>query len=494
MIIQVPFNLKQIFKMTPVKKNMSISRRKFILNTAIAGAGFFIVPRHVLGRGFIAPSDKLNIAGIGVGGKGTSDIAEFAKSPYVNIVALCDVDDREAANSRKKFDKAPYYKDFREMLEKEKNNIDACSISTPDHTHAVATLTAMQLGKHVYTQKPLTHDIYEARILTEAAKKYKVVTQMGNQGGSGDGVRKAKEMYDTGMIGKVTEAHAWTNRPVWPQGIPTPSGKHDIPKELDWDLWLGTANPMDFNPAYLPFNWRGWWAFGTGALGDMACHVMDPIYRILPILYPDSAECSVATIWKAMWNDTQNLDACPPASIIHLNYPRTDGKGTIKVSWHDGGLLPERPEELLPEEPFGNWDGGVLLVGTKGKMLMDCYGANPRLLPTKLMKEKTMPKETIKRVPEGHYLQWVNACRAGYGNAKTSSPFEYAGPFTESILMGNLAIRSWMMKNPKLKGWDDKYLGRKKLLWDAKNMKVTNFDEANQFVKREYREGWKLEL
>lgn len=494
MIIPVHFNLRQIFKMTPVKKNMSISRRKFIRNTAIAGAGFFIVPRHVLGRGFIAPSDKLNIAGIGVGGKGTSDLAEFAKSPYVNIVALCDVDDREAANSRKKFDKAPYYKDFREMLEKEKSNIDACSISTPDHTHAVATLAAMQLGKHVYTQKPLTHDIYEARILTEAAKKYKVVTQMGNQGGSGDGVRKAKEMYDAGMIGKVTEAHAWTNRPVWPQGIPTPSGKHDIPKELDWDLWLGTANPMDFNPAYLPFNWRGWWAFGTGALGDMACHVMDPIYRILPILYPDSAECSVATIWKAMWNDTQNLDACPPASIIHLNYPRTDGKGTIKVSWHDGGLLPERPEELLPEEPFGNWDGGVLLVGTKGKMLMDCYGANPRLLPTKLMKEKTMPKETIKRVPEGHYLQWVNACRAGYGNAKTSSPFEYAGPFTESILMGNLAIRSWMMKNPKLKGWDDKYLGRKKLLWDAKNMKVTNFDEANQFVKREYREGWKLEL
>ncbi|MGB5030074.1 MAG: gfo/Idh/MocA family oxidoreductase, partial [Chitinophagaceae bacterium] len=355
-------------------------------------------------------------------------------------------------------------------------------------------LAAMQLGKHVYTQKPLTHDIYEARILTEAAKKYKVVTQMGNQGGSGDGVRKAKEMYEAGMIGKVTEAHAWTNRPVWPQGIPTPAGKYDIPRELDWDLWLGPVKGIDYNPAYLPFNWRGWWAFGTGALGDMACHIMDPIYRILPILYPDSAECSVATIWKEMWNDTQNPDACPPASIIHLNYPRTDGKGTIRVSWHDGGLLPERPEELLPEEAFGNWDGGVLLIGTKGKMLLDCYGANPRLLPSRLMKEKTMPKETIKRVPEGHYLQWVNACRAGYGKATTSSPFEYAGPFTESILMGNLAIRSWMMKNPKLKGWEDKYLGRKKLLWDARNMKVTNFDEANQFVKREYREGYSLTL
>lgn len=480
--------------MTPANKNGASSRRTFIRNTALAGAGFFIVPRHVLGRGFIAPSDKLNIAGIGVGGKGASDLAEFAKSPYVNIVALCDVDDREAAGSRKKFEKAPYYKDFREMLAKEKNNIDACSISTPDHTHAVATLAAMQLGKHVYTQKPLTHDIYEARILTEAAKKYKVVTQMGNQGGSGDGVRKAKEMYMAGMIGKVTEAHAWTNRPVWPQGVPTPTGKFDVPKELDWNLWLGTAKQMDYNPAYLPFDWRGWWAFGTGALGDMACHIMDPIYRILPILYPESAECSVASVWPAKWNDAQNPDACPPSSIIHLNYPRTDGQGHIKVSWHDGGLLPARPEELLPEEPFGNWDGGVLLVGTKGKLLLDCYGANPRLLPTKLMKEKTMPKETIKRVTEGHYLQWVNACRAGYGNAQTSSPFEYAGPFTESILMGNLAIRSWMIKNPKLKGWEDKYLGRKKLLWDAKNMKVTNFDEANQFVKREYREGWELAL
>lgn len=467
----------------------AVSRRKFIRQSALTAGGFFILPRHVLGRGFIAPSDKLNIAGIGVGGKGYGDLMEFAKSPFVNIVSLCDVDDRQAKDARKKYPKATYYRDFREMLEKEKNNIDACSISTPDHTHAVATIAAMQLGKHVYTQKPLTHNIYEARQLTEAAKRYKVVTQMGNQGGSGDGVRKAKEMYDAGLIGEVVEAHAWTNRPVWPQGIPTPTGKFDVPAELDWDLWLGPAAHIDYNPAYLPFNWRGWWAFGTGALGDMACHIMDPIFRLLPILYPDSAECSVATIWKEMWNDTPNLDACPPASIIHLNYPRTDGKGNIRVSWHDGGLLPARPEELLPDEAFGNWDGGVLLVGTKGKMLIDCYGANPRLLPTLRMKEiDHVP--TLPRVPEGHYLQWVNACRAGYGNATTSSPFEYAGPFTESILMGNVAIRSWMLKNPKLKGWEDKYLGRKKLLWDASNMRITNFEEANQFVRRSYRPGW----
>jgi len=245
--------------MTPVKKGSSVTRRNFIRNAGITGAAFFIVPRHVLGRGFIAPSDKLNIAGIGAGGKGASDLAEFAKSPKVNIVALCDVDDRESKKSRENFPKAEYYKDFSEMLEKEQNNMHACSISTPDNTHAVATIAAMQLGKHVYTQKPLTHDIYEARMLTEAAKKYKVVTQMGNQGGSGDGVRKAKEMVDAGMIGKVFEAKAWTNRPVWPQGIPTPTGKFEIPKELDWDLWQGPAKTIEYNPTYLRFNWKARW-------------------------------------------------------------------------------------------------------------------------------------------------------------------------------------------------------------------------------------------
>ncbi|WP_207513014.1 Gfo/Idh/MocA family protein [Longitalea luteola] len=474
------------------KKNNQ-SRRDFLKNTSLAAAGFFIVPRHVLGRGYIAPSDKLNIAGIGAGGKGASDLTEFAKSPKVNIVALCDVDDRQAVKSRERFPKAPYYQDFREMLEKEKKNIDAVSVSTPDNTHAVAALSAMQLGKHVYCQKPLTHDIYEARILAEAAKKYKVVTQMGNQGGSGDGVRKMKEMVDAGLVGDVHTVHCWTNRPVWPQGIPTPTGSFEVPKEVNWDLWLGPAKKIDYNPAYLPFNWRGWWAFGTGALGDMACHIMDPVFRILPIDYPSSVECSVATIYKEMWNDSMNPDGCPPSSIMHLTYPRKDGKGNIKVSWHDGGLTPERPEELLPEEPMGNWDGGVIMVGTKGKIMCDCYGANPRLLPTRLMKEKKMPKETIKRVPEGHYIQWVNACMEGYGKGVTSSPFDYAGPFTESILMGNLAIRSFMMKNPNAKG-DNRYPGRKRLLWDAKNMKITNFDEANQFVKREYREGWTLSL
>jgi hypothetical protein len=340
----------------------------------------------------------------------------------------------------------------------------------------------------------LTHDIYEARILTQAAKKYKVVTQMGNQGGSGDGVRKAKEMIDAGLIGNVTSVKCWTNRPVWPQGIPAPTGKFDVPKELDWNLWLGPAKQIEYNPAYLPFNWRGWWAFGTGALGDMACHIMDPVFRILPIDYPTEVECSVSGNWKGFFDEANYTDSCPPASIIHLGYPRKDGKGTIKVTWMDGGMLPERPAELLPDEEMGNWDGGVIFEGTKGKLMCDCYGANPRLLPTKLMKQTNMPKATIQRVPEGHYIQWVNACIDGHGKGKTSSPFEFAGPFTESILIGNLAIRSWMMKNPNLKGWGDKYLGRKKLLWDSKNMRITNFDEANQFVKYEYRDGWKLSV
>ncbi|QMW03936.1 Gfo/Idh/MocA family protein [Spirosoma foliorum] len=471
------------------------SRRDFLKTSSLAATSFFIVPRHVLGKGFIAPSDKLNIAGIGAGGKGKSDLASFAKSPNVNIVALCDVDDRQAVDSRSRYPKATYYKDFREMLSKENRNIDACSISTPDNTHAVATLAAMQLGKHVYTQKPLTHDIYESRILGQAAKKYKVVTQMGNQGGSGNGVRRMKEIYDSGIIGEVHKVLTWTNRPVWPQAVPTDK-TFDIPKELDFDLWLGPAKKVPYNEAYLPWNWRGWWPYGTGALGDMACHIMDPVFRILPIDYPTSVECSLAGTWAfTLRPQDDNPDWTPFSSSIHLNYPRKDGKGDIKLSWYDGGILPELPEELLPGESFGNSDGGVLFIGTKGKLMADCYGANPRLLPLKANETLNIP-ETIARVPnEDHYLQWVDACIAGHGKGITSSPFEYAAPFAESILIGNLALRSWMLRdNPSAKRSSERYNGRKKLYYDAPNMKITNYDLANQFVKRDYREGWSLTL
>ncbi|MDH4089282.1 MAG: Gfo/Idh/MocA family oxidoreductase [Cyclobacteriaceae bacterium] len=469
----------------------NLSRRNFIKNTGTAALAFSIVPRFTLGgAGFIAPSDTVYIAGIGVGGKGTSDLAGFSKNPHARIIILCDVDDRQALESKKNFPKARYYKDFRVMLDKEHKGIDAVSVSTPDHTHAVAAMAAMERNKHVYVQKPLTYSIYEARMLTEAAKKFRVVTQMGTQYASSDHVRQAKEMVDAGLIGDVTHVQAWTNRPVWPQGIPTPTGKYNIPKELDWDLWLGPAKHIEYNPAYLPFNWRGWWNFGTGALGDMACHIMDPAFRILPIDYPSEVECSSTTAWSGFFEEARYTDSCPASSIIHLKFPRKDGKGDIEFTWMDGGLLPKRPEELGSDEMLGDEDGGYLLIGTKGKLMGD-YNLAPVLLPASRMKEDILPKQTIPRIPgaeAGHYTQWVEACMKGYGNMELSSPFEYAGPMTEAVLMGNLALRSYAMR-----GADDKgYPGRKKLLWDAKNMKITNFDEANQFVKREYRSGWRL--
>ena len=468
------------------------SRRHFIKTLSLAGTAYTIVPRHVLGKGYTAPSDTLYIGGIGVGGKGYSDLTESVKSPNAKVVALCDVDDRSSKRARETFSDANYYKDYREMLEKE-SGIDAVTVSSPDHMHAIQAMAAMERGRHVYVQKPLTHDIAEARQLTEAAQKYKVVTQMGNQGASGNGVRKMQEYYEAGLIGEVHTVKCWTNRAIWPMALETPTEKHPIPDGLDWDLWLGTAEKRDYNDAYLPFDWRGWSDFGTGALGDMACHIMDPVYRILPILFPDQVECSATDAYSRKFETSSFPKSFPTASKIHLNYPRTDGKGNIKISWMDGGLMPERPEELGPEDAFGNWDGGVLFIGTKGKLLADCYGANPRLLPLSL-NEQVNVKETITRVPEGHYVQWVNACLAGFGNAYTSSSFDYAGPFTESILIGNLALKSYFEVDPNAKNqgfWGGtKYYGRKKLLWDAENMQVTNFDPANKYVKREYRTGW----
>ena len=467
-----------------------LSRRTFIKNAGVAGAAFTILPRFVLGgKGFIPPSDTLYVAGIGVGGKGEVDLKGVAQSPNAKISFLCDVDDRMTAESKKSFPNAKYYKDFRIMFDKEEKNIDAVTVTTPDHTHAVAAMAAIQRGKHVYCQKPLTHSIYEARMLAEAAKKYKVVTQMGNQFASADHVRKAKEMVDAGLIGDVYRVIAWTDRPVWPQGVPTPTGKYDIPKELDWDLWLGPAPYIDYNPAYVPFIWRGWWPFGTGALGDMGCHILDAAFRILPIDFPTDVECSQTTNWKGFFEQADYKDSPPASSIIHLTFPRKDGKGNINLTWMDGGLLPKRPDELGPDEALGKDNNGYIFEGTKGK-LMSSYDMDPVLLPTKRMKD-TLPKPTIPRVPggkEGHYTQWVEACLAGYGKKQVSSPFEYAGPFTEAVLMGNLALRSYAMRGPDGKGFP----GRKKLLWDAKNMKITNFDEANQFVKREYRNGWTL--
>lgn len=468
------------------KKKTQPSRREFLKNSSLVTAGFFIVPRHVLGRGFVAPSDKLNIAGIGVGGKGGSDLAAFVKSPNANVVALCDVDDRQAVKSRASFPNAKYYKDFREMLEKERKNIDAVSVSTPDHTHAVAALAAMQLGKHVYVQKPLTHDIYEARMLTKAAKKYKVVTQMGNQGASGAGVRTMLEWYNAGLIGEAVDIWCWTNRPIWPQGFGKPTSADPIPAELDWRLWLGPNDYEEYHKEYVPFNWRGYHSFGTGALGDMGCHIIDPAFKTVGLGYPSEVECSVVNLYEKMGTASYHPESFPAASTLKLKFPGKDGKKDVLLHWMDGGIMPERPEELSPEEKMGDNGGGAIIVGTKGKMMCSTYGNNPQLLPTSRTNENILP-ETIARVPEGHYVQWVNACIAGYGKKELSSSFDYAGPLTETILMGNLALRAWNVK-------DDKgvFIGRKKLLWDAENMKITNFEEANQYVKREYKNNYSL--
>jgi hypothetical protein len=354
----------------------------------------------------------------------------------------------------------------------------------------------MQLGKHVYVQKPLTHDIYEARVLTEAAKKYKVVTQMGNQGASGDGVRQLMEWYNAGLIGDVDTVYVWTNRPVWPQGIPWPEKPTPIPKELDWDLWLGTAPQKDYIDKLVPFNWRGWWDYGTGALGDMGCHLVEPPFRVLGLGYPTDVTASVGSVYVDEFKRGYFPDSCPPSSYAILTFPSRDGKPSVKMHWMDGGIQPARPEELGPNETMGDGGNGVIFVGSKGKMMCSTYGANPSLLPTAKNKEINVP-QSISRVKDGangHYAQWVEASIAGYGKMEVSSPFDIAGPLTEALLMGNLAIRSYDIRTPRKDKPDQfDYPGRNiKLVWDGANMKVTNFDQANQFVKRTYREGWTL--
>lgn len=473
------------------------SRRNFIKNSALTAAGFMIVPRHVLGgKSFVAPSDRLTVAGIGAGGKGESDIANFFKSGKADIAYLCDVDDRRAANSVKNFPKAKYYKDWRELLDKESKNFDAVSVSTPDHTHAVAAIAAMQLGKHVYVQKPLAHDVYEARALTDAAKRYKVVTQMGNQGSSGDGVRQLMEWYDAGLIGDVHTVYCWTDRPVWPQGIPWPSTPAPVPEGLSWDLWLGTAPEKNYIEKLLPFNWRGWWDYGTGALGDMGCHIVESPFRVLDLKYIDSVQASVGSVYVDEFKRGYFPDSCPPSSHVTIKFPKTaKTKGPVTLHWMDGGIQPERPDELGPNDQFGDGGNGTLFIGSKGKMMCSTYGANPRLLPLSKNTEISVPKK-LARVPggaDGHYAQWVEGAIAGYGKKDLSSPFEIAGPLTEALLMANLAIRGYDIQKPRqnAKGFD--YPGRYiELLWDNKNMKVTNFDDVNQFVKRDYRDGYGL--
>ncbi|GAA4435625.1 Gfo/Idh/MocA family oxidoreductase [Ravibacter arvi] len=478
-----------------------VSRRSFLQKGAAAAVGsFFIVPRHVLGKGFIAPSDKLNIAGVGVGGKGSGDVQNAWNNGKENIVALTDVDWKLGAKCFDRHPNAKKYKDYRKMLDEMGKDIDAVIVSTPDHTHAIVALTAMEMGKHVYVQKPLAHSLHETRVLTEAARKYKVVTQMGNQGASNPGQLQILEWFDKGLIGPVHETHIWTNRPVWPQGIPFPTQKEAVPDYLDWDLWVGPAEWVDYSPAWHPFKWHGWWNTGTGALGDMGCHLIDSAFRTLRLGYPSEVEASVGQVFIKDWSPEYIPEGCPPSSVIQLKFPATShNKSEVKMSWYDGGIRPFHPDLIPANDPIGEDDSsnGVLLIGSKGVISCGTYGRNP-VLYLKGGEKRTMPEGAFKNkysdMPEfGHQVSWTDACKAGFNSqahkALTSS-FDYSGPLTETVIMGNLAIRSYNFRETKADG-KFAFPGRKKLLWDGKNQRITNFEPANQFVKRKYRDGWK---
>lgn len=472
-----------------------MQRRDFLKKTAAAAAAFTIVPRHVLGAGYTAPSDTVYMAGIGVGGRGTGVMKGLLATGKVKFVALADVSDDRGATGFKLAKKARTYRDFRKIYENHLDEIDAFFCATPDHTHAVASLPFMKAGKHAYVEKPLTHNIKEARMMTEAAEKYGLVTQMGDPGASSDGVRTAQEIVEAGIIGKVNKVDCWTNRPVWPQGLQPPTEREDVPSYLDWDLWLGPAQVRDFNGRYLPFKWRGFWDFGTGAMGDMGCHIMETPYLALGLGYPTSAEASCTTMWAGDFVEATYGGVCPPSSVVRLTFEHKNF-GEVKLNWYDGGLMPERPS-LLPEDDMpGNWDGGSVFYGEKGILVTDTYSRNPRVYLNDGSVAEA-PAETLKRIKDGTAGHMANFVDGVMGKSVTSSPFSQAGPLTESVLMGNLALRAYQYKELKpgktATDWAPyNYPGRTRLDWNGPEMRITNYDAANQWVSREYRTGWEI--
>jgi len=515
-----------------MSKKKEISRRTFLTKVAAGSAACAIVPRHVLGRGFTSPSDTLNVAGVGVGGMGRTNLINLASQ---NIVALCDVDWRYADKGFDRLDldierlkkrielpappppgeapvpfdpiraqarldrmvklktehlpRAKRYTDYRDMLEHQKD-IDAVMVATPDHMHASIALAAMDLGKHVYVQKPLCWSIEEARKLSRRAKETKVATQMGNQGHSSNDGRTAVEYVWAGAIGDVREVHIWTNRPLgfWPQGVPRPEllkagpeplrwsgrdvnarlaaalcGDYPVPPGLAWDLFLGTAAAnVDYHPIYHPFNWRGWTDWGVGAIGDMGAHLIDHSLWSLNLGLPTSVE-TVSTPF--------NGASYPNATLTFYEFPARGPMPPVKLTWYDGGLKPNKPEELGDEEL--NKEGGALLIGSKGKLLHDTYGFKPRLLPSSLHDSFGKPPEKLPRIAgEAHEMNWVDAAK---GKLEASCPFEYAARLTEVMLLGIVALRAG-----------------KKIYYDGPNMRITNVLAANDYLRREYRQGWSI--
>jgi len=445
-----------------------ISRRRFVGHAA-AMAAFTVVPRHVLGGPrHVAPSEKLNIAGIGVGGRGGDDLRGVESE---RIVALCDVDWQNAAGAFRRYPDARRYRDFREMLDKEGDGIDAVVIATPDHVHAVASMAAIKKGRHVYCEKPLTRTVHEARALTLAAREARVATQMGNQGMAFEGNRLIKEWLWDGAIGDVREVHVWSDRPThqgklplwWAQGIERPTDTPAVPEHLDWDLWLGPAPYRPYHPAYVPFRWRGWWDFGSGGLGDMGIHNLAPVFSALKLGAPTGVCASSTVVYE---------ETLPLASTDHYEFPARGDMPAVTLHWYDGGLIAARPRELEDSREMPREDG-LIFVGDKGKMLVTGWGGHsPRLIPETKMKAYRQPPKSLPR-SIGHYEEWIKACKEG---TPTESSFDFAGPMTEAVLLGTVCVRA----------------GGGRLLWDSQAMRITNRPKANDHLHYAYREPWTL--
>jgi predicted dehydrogenase len=446
----------------------AFTRRQFLLASA-AVAAFSVVPRHVLGRpGEASPNNKLNIAGVGIGGQGGADLEEVKGE---NIVALCDVDWDYAAKTFAKYPNAKRYKDFRQMLDKEKG-IDAVVVGTPDHNHAIVSMEAIKHGKHVYCEKPLTRTVHEARALARAAREAKVATQMGNQGMAFEGNRLINEWLWDGAIGAVREVHVWSDRPThrgkmplwWAQGIERPKDTPPVPPTMEWDLWLGPAPQRPYHSAYAPFRWRGWWDFGTGGLGDMGIHNLAPVFSALKLGAPESIQATSTPVFP---------ETVPLAAMVRYQFPARGEMPPVKLHWYDGGLLPEPPAELEANRELDPEDG-VIFVGDKGKMLVTGWGGeHPRLLPEALNRDYKRPPQTLPR-SIGHHREWLEACRGS--SVRPRSDFDFAGPLTEAVLLGSVCIRN----------------GGAKLLWDSEAFKFTNDPDANKLLHYEYRRGWTL--
>jgi hypothetical protein len=449
-------------------KGKGISRRKFVGTAATAAAGLTILPsRFAAGTKQPAPSDRLNIAGVGVGGYGRTNLRNMATE---NIVALCDVDWKYAQTCFDDYPDAKRYWDWRKMFDEMQDEIDAVVIATADHTHASVAAHAMTLGKHVYVQKPLTHSVYESRLLTKLARKYKVATQMGNQGSSGEGVRQVAEWIWTGEIGKVKKVEAFTDRPIWPQGLNRPSLAMSVPDTLDWDLFTGPAPMRPYNEIYTPWNWRGWWDFGTGALGDMACHILHPVYVGLRLQYPTRVQGTSSLLLT---------DCAPHAETVRLVFPERKKFKKVKmpaveVFWYDGGIQPVKPEGWPAGRDMNDKGGGVLFHGTKDTLVCGCYGKDPWLLSGRT----PTVEPSMRKVELSHEMDWVRACKdSPDSRVETASPFKEAGPFNEMVVMGVLAVR--------LQGLN------KELQWDGERMTFTNIS-ANDTIKTVIEDGFEI--